>query len=212
MARPVAADADATRQRILNSAAHLFATKGTGSTSMREIARAAKVSQSTVHHYFGSKEGLYQSCIEAMYSALKNLQAQLIDDVGELDDIDEVIAVIIQASYRFAKTHRDAVRLMTRDVLNHGESQHPLRADSLHAFLDYGGALLADFSALSPGDLRFALYTFTFNIVRLSLVEPPEIVRVLGLERDDEAAADLAIEAHLIQQARRLLGIKKTAG
>ena len=48
MARPVGADAEVTRQRVLEAASVLFAHKGEGQTSMRQIAGEAGVSLGTV--------------------------------------------------------------------------------------------------------------------------------------------------------------------
>jgi len=70
MSRPVNADADATRQRMLEAAVQLFAERGLGSTSIRDVAGAAGVSLAMVHHYFGSKDDLYDACIDATYAEL----------------------------------------------------------------------------------------------------------------------------------------------
>ncbi|NLC37069.1 MAG: TetR/AcrR family transcriptional regulator [Alcaligenaceae bacterium] len=49
-----------TRQRILDTAARLFAQKG-DAVSLREITTAARVNLSSVNYHFGSKEGLIQA-------------------------------------------------------------------------------------------------------------------------------------------------------
>ena len=77
MSRPIHADAEATRGRILTAARKLFSERGIGSTSMRMIAKEAGVSAAMVHHYFGSKVDLYQASVEGMYQELRELQAEL---------------------------------------------------------------------------------------------------------------------------------------
>lgn len=47
-----------TRQRILDTALHLFATKGYDQTTMRDIAAAADCSLGLAYRYFASKEDL----------------------------------------------------------------------------------------------------------------------------------------------------------
>lgn len=47
-----------TRQRIIDTALHLFATKGYEQTTMRDIAAAAKCSLGLTYRYFASKEDL----------------------------------------------------------------------------------------------------------------------------------------------------------
>jgi AcrR family transcriptional regulator len=49
----------AVRERLLDSAAQLFAQKGYASTSVREIVAAAGVTKPALYYYFGSKEGVY---------------------------------------------------------------------------------------------------------------------------------------------------------
>jgi len=68
-----------TRERLLETASHLFAEKGYASTSVREIVARAGVSKPVLYYYFQSKEGLY-------YAILKwgaEVQKKIIDDVFE---------------------------------------------------------------------------------------------------------------------------------
>jgi AcrR family transcriptional regulator len=53
-----------TRETILASARELFAEKGYDGASARSIARAAGVDPALVHHFFGSKEGLFVAAME----------------------------------------------------------------------------------------------------------------------------------------------------
>ena len=66
-----------TRERLLETASHLFAEKGYASTSVREIVARAGVSKPVLYYYFQSKEGLY-------YALLKwgaEVQKKIIADV-----------------------------------------------------------------------------------------------------------------------------------
>ncbi len=69
-----------TRERLLETASHLFAEKGYASTSVREIVARAGVSKPVLYYYFQSKEGLY-------YAILKwgaEVQQKIIDEVFEV--------------------------------------------------------------------------------------------------------------------------------
>jgi TetR/AcrR family transcriptional regulator len=69
--------ASRTRERLLETASHLFAEKGYASTSVREIVARAGVSKPVLYYYFQSKEGLY-------YAILKwgaQVQKKIIDDL-----------------------------------------------------------------------------------------------------------------------------------
>ncbi|AKG43644.1 transcriptional regulator [Streptomyces xiamenensis] len=52
-----------TQERILASARELFAERGYEKTSVRAVARGAEVDQALVHHYFGTKEGLFSAAV-----------------------------------------------------------------------------------------------------------------------------------------------------
>ena len=53
-------DPEATRAALLEAAETLFLEKGFGNTSLSEIGRQAGITKSLIHHYFGSKEGLWR--------------------------------------------------------------------------------------------------------------------------------------------------------
>jgi len=206
MPRPIAADAEATKARILETAAHLFAKYSVGSTTMRQIAREAEVSQSVIHHYFGSKSHLYESCINAMYESLTRLEQELFLSLDPTVQPHRMLEVAIIRAMDFARNQRPNVLLMTRSVLDQGEQAHPLRIIHLERLLERGVALLDTVSELSQAELRFALYSFTFIGIRLALVTDTELKRVLNVDLSGEAlyqAADL----HLVSLAHRHLGV-----
>jgi TetR/AcrR family transcriptional regulator, regulator of cefoperazone and chloramphenicol sensitivity len=57
---------DETRKRILNMALKAFGEAPFLAVTTRRISRAASVSLPTLQYYFGSKEGLYLACAEAI--------------------------------------------------------------------------------------------------------------------------------------------------
>lgn len=68
------------RSRILRSARTEFARRGYDKASVRAIARGAEVDPALVHHYFGTKERVFEAALE---TALAPLRQQL----GELDSV-----------------------------------------------------------------------------------------------------------------------------
>ncbi len=56
--------AEKTRRRILDAARSEFAAGGFAATSTRAIAARAEVTQPLVHHYFGTKELLFEAVLE----------------------------------------------------------------------------------------------------------------------------------------------------
>ncbi len=63
---PKIVDHDRYREELLNKCFHLFADKGYGSVTMRQIAQELEVSTGTLYHYFPSKEALFEQLVEMM--------------------------------------------------------------------------------------------------------------------------------------------------
>jgi len=68
-----------TRTQILETAARLFAHKGYGSTSLREITAAAGVNLSSVNYHFGSKAGLIQAVYQQQLDTLNRERLTQLD-------------------------------------------------------------------------------------------------------------------------------------
>jgi AcrR family transcriptional regulator len=56
-------EAAQTRQRILETALHLFSQGGYDKTSVRDIAQAAQVNVAAISYHFGGKPGLYRAAL-----------------------------------------------------------------------------------------------------------------------------------------------------
>jgi AcrR family transcriptional regulator len=63
-------DGELTRARLVESAERLFAERGVGSVSIREINRDARLAPSAVHYHFGSKEALLNAVVGRLDSAI----------------------------------------------------------------------------------------------------------------------------------------------
>ncbi|MBQ0988363.1 TetR family transcriptional regulator [Streptomyces sp. F63] len=87
--RPAARDGGAgpgARDRILAAARAEFADRGYDKTSIRGIAKKAGVDPALVHHYFGTKEQVFETAVEQSFEpALRvpDLLAEGPGDVGE---------------------------------------------------------------------------------------------------------------------------------
>ena len=67
------------RARIREAAIALFAERGIGPATIRDIAAEAGVSSGLVRHHFGSKEGLRQACDEYAMAELAQIRARAFD-------------------------------------------------------------------------------------------------------------------------------------
>lgn len=76
-------------QRVI---ARLFASKGYHSTSMREIARELGMNQSSLYHYFRSKEDiLFKLMNDAMDSALATMEEICATDLQPQDKLKRIL-------------------------------------------------------------------------------------------------------------------------
>ncbi|MEM9588174.1 MAG: TetR/AcrR family transcriptional regulator [Planctomycetota bacterium] len=65
IAKKIRSTAAQTRQRIMESAKHLFLEQGYGKTNLDHVASEAGVTKPTVYSHFGSKDGLLLAITEA---------------------------------------------------------------------------------------------------------------------------------------------------
>jgi AcrR family transcriptional regulator len=122
-----------TRQGIIRSAQKLFAERGYRGATMRAIARDARVDAALIHHFFGSKEGVFAAAVGEAFQPeeiLREMSAPSPDTVGErlirsflsLCDTLETRAPVL-AVVTSAVTDDDAAGLVrnfvTRQVIGH---------------------------------------------------------------------------------------------
>ncbi len=202
MARPVNADPAETRARIIAAAARLFAQSGPSAVSMRKIAAAASTTAATLHHYFGNKEGLYEACIDAMYARIKAIGQELAAAlVQPKAPPHTVIGDGIRKAFRAAQAHRDVVRLVSRQVLDDGESAAPRRTAAVTALLTLADPYLERSSPLAAADRRSMLYSFMLLFNRAVLLEPKEVRRIWPAGDVEAALTDAFMRMLCIPEA-----------
>jgi AcrR family transcriptional regulator len=213
MARPVNADAQATQARILAAAYELFASFGLAGASIRDIAKEAGVSLAMVHHYFGSKQGLYEASIATLMGELGTLRDEILRDLASGGyQPRELVDRAVMIGYRYARSHRNGVRLLYRSLVDTGEIDITVRRKSVLPFLDSVATAMSGLLGREPRELRLALQSIVFLIARWSLATTTEAEDLAGgageaSAREDATAAEVAIERHLVDATVRLLGV-----
>ncbi len=207
MARPAGANAELTRSRILDSASSHFAQLGLGGVSVRDIARGAGVSLGMVHHYFGSKDELYQACVDSMYEELHAMRAELMTKLKTASSVEQLIDDAVRVSFHFARAHQTSIRLLMRTVVEHGELG-PVHQQALQLpFLEEISGALASTTGKSATNLRLAAQSTTFLVARYALSSEHELRVLTGLPRGSFKAVLAAVEEHLACAALSLLGL-----
>lgn len=108
----------ASTGRLLDSALHLFVSKGYRSTNLEQIAGAAKLSKGAVFFYFGSKEAV-------LLELLKRVEAIVVDEALETaakagPRASDRIVAFLHHQAKLGVTHRDEVLLLILMSLEFG--------------------------------------------------------------------------------------------
>jgi len=75
-------DSVKTRQTLLDAARRRFAIDGYAATTVRDIADDAGVNVALIGRYFGSKEGLFEACLEVAVQELRQSSAGVVGLAG----------------------------------------------------------------------------------------------------------------------------------
>jgi AcrR family transcriptional regulator len=112
----MAGDAEATRRRLLDAAAHEFAAYGIAGARVDRIAAAAKSNKAQIYHYFGSKDALFDAVFDDL--VVRTLREVPIDP----DDLPGYAGRLFD-NY---EDHPHVVRLATWYRLERAGGQAPL--------------------------------------------------------------------------------------
>jgi len=109
--------AETTRAQLLLAAREAFADAGLEGARIDDIARRAGVNKQLVYHYFGSKDGLYTSVLEDVYSEIRDREADL--RLASLP-AEEAMRRLIEFSYDYLAENRHFVRLLADENAHAG--------------------------------------------------------------------------------------------
>ena len=88
--------AEERKQAIIKAAKPLFAANGFNGTSMRQIARAAKVSEALLYRHFTSKDAMHKEIL----SYAGTLSKKTVNELKGLESGTETLIMIIFASFQ----------------------------------------------------------------------------------------------------------------
>ena len=114
--RPPRTEAADTRDRILTAAREEFAERGYDKTSVRGIAKAADVDSALVHHYFGTKEQIFEAAIEVAFAPALNAPEAVAD--GPLEGVGERLTRFIFGVWENPTTRKPLLAIVRSAVNN----------------------------------------------------------------------------------------------
>src|SRR5262249_45660589 len=148
--KPTAATETPSRDRILDAAEELFASRGFGATSTRLIARQAGVNIALLYYYFESKEGLYRALMERYTTHFAGVLELVLATEGSTRPR---IERAVDALFDYLLLNTRLVRILVREALAQEQSEHAKQTQSyLRAVLAAGEAVLM--KAAAAGTIR----------------------------------------------------------
>jgi AcrR family transcriptional regulator len=128
LGRPVGADGEQTRRRIIIAAMRCVAEVGYSQATIREIARAADMTSGSLYHYFANKSELFSATADEIEQIvlprLRGASAQRDDVLDRLDAVlDESRRLILD--YPYLTAFLRAIRAQSTAQLRHGGPRYP---------------------------------------------------------------------------------------
>lgn len=119
-------DPDGVRADILETATEVFAEHGLSGARIDEIVRRTQTSKRMIYYYFGDKEGLYLSVLEAAYARVRAGEDEL-----HLEELDPVSALrrLVEFTFDFHRAHPQYVRLV--QIENIHNATHMARSEQI---------------------------------------------------------------------------------
>ncbi|MEV7688215.1 TetR family transcriptional regulator [Streptomyces bungoensis] len=114
--RPPRAESADTRDRILTAAREEFSERGYEKTSVRGIAKAAGVDPALVHHYFGTKEQVFEEAVAVAFAPALNAPEAVA--AGPLDGVGERLARFIFGVWENPATRAPLLAIVRSAVNN----------------------------------------------------------------------------------------------
>jgi len=150
-----AASAD-TRQRLIESAAVLFAAEGFENVTVREICKASNANVAAINYHFGDKVGLYRAVINVAISSMletNELAQRAGDGLPPEDRIRSFVRVFIgrlSSDGPLAWIHR----LMAREFERPTEALDQVMTQVVKPRLSYLSSVAGEIMGLTPADVR----------------------------------------------------------
>ncbi len=190
-------------QRILETTCSQLADVGEEGVSTRGIAAGAGVSPATIHHYYGSKEGLLDACIEIMYDDIERESAEWLESYSMHNDVERAVNEVVRGGYRIARRHKAVARVLLRRVTSVGQLDQPRIEHQLRPALVLVSTLLRKHTRRSEDDIRIHCASMFFLITRFAIGADEERAAVFEGVR---SSPDSMIEDYLVSIA--LAGIQ----
>jgi AcrR family transcriptional regulator len=182
-----------TRERILDTAEHLFSEHGIDGVSMRSIAAGGRVTLALANYHFGSKEGLYRAVFQrriAPVSAERRAALAAVMERGRpAPTVREVLDALARpwVELRGQSGGLAYTRLIARECGDPAEGRRGIVAELLDPIArEFIAAMQKTLPGMTPRRVNWA-YHFFIGALLLILTNPDRFVRLSGKVCDIES-------------------------
>lgn len=142
---------------ILDAAELEFAEHGFKGTTIASIAKRAKLPPANIHYYFGSKEILYQTCVERIFDIWKGA-AEAFD---EIDDPVVAFSLYITRKLDISRERPSGSKIWANEIIQGAPTMHAFLAKDLYEWTNSRTALFRKWQSegrLKPVNPNTILY------------------------------------------------------
>jgi AcrR family transcriptional regulator len=200
-----------TRDRLLDAAARLFASRGFKRVTVRDICRDARANVAAVNYHFGDKMGLYRevlrTAVDAMRSTLEAAQA-----AGHAGDPEARLRAYVRVYLeRVVESGLNSWihRLMSRELTDPTPALDLIVQQAIRPRLAYLGTLVGELLARPVDDVRVTRCAHSVHALCISMIPNPVSARLYP-EATMTPAAVASLADHITSFS--LAGIRAMAG
>jgi AcrR family transcriptional regulator len=149
----------ATRRRILDHGAALFAERGFDKVTVREICRAARANGAAVNYHFGDKRSLYVAVVKMAIEIMRETNELSVEAGRGASPEDQLRAYVRVFLTRLMSTGRHSWihKLMTRELESPSDAFDLVIREVIEPRHKYLATIIGAISGLPPEDPRVTL-------------------------------------------------------
>jgi TetR/AcrR family transcriptional regulator len=185
--------ADATRERILAAALDLFSELSFDGATTRDIAARAAVTQPLLNYHFSSKDELWQTAVDRLFTELDSSLTARAEGLRGVDELT-VAKLLIREFVYFSAAHPQLHRIITQECKTDGRRMDWLVERHIRPRYEQTAAMFTRLVGAGhlPDIAVPHLYYIVTGAAPTMFVLAPECRRLAGI---DPHAPDV-VEAH----------------
>ena len=161
------------KNKIIEAASELFATKGYQHTTIRDICQKAGVYQLSINYHFGSKENLFKEVLLKTYEDTEeSILMEKIKDLPPEKQLEEIIRTRLKSIFNKDKRGR-IYKIVAKELSNNYEFMVEIMSTTLLEYLSFIKNIFVKLSEnkLNDFELNYCVYLLMSHISALSIHE-----------------------------------------